>query len=82
MDLPKQFLECMRKMLGNEYNNFLNSYNKQNFFSLRLNPLKDTSKILNNFTEPVPWAKYGFYYNDNLKPGKSIFHDTGLYYIQ
>lgn len=82
MDLPKQFLERMKKMLGNDYNNFLNSYNKQNFFSLRLNPLKDTLKILNHFTEPVPWAKYGFYYNDNLKPGKSIFHDTGLYYIQ
>lgn len=82
MNLPEIFLERMKKMLGNEYNSFLNSYNTQNNFSLRLNPLKQTDFLGFENNQSVPWEKYGYYYNESERPGKSVYHDIGLYYIQ
>ncbi|MBO4679910.1 MAG: RNA methyltransferase, partial [Lachnospiraceae bacterium] len=32
--------------------------------------------------EPVDWAREGFYYDPEERPGKSALHEAGAFYIQ
>lgn len=86
MTLPKEFCERMEQMLTAEYEAFLASYDNPNYQSLRINPLKtDIETFLKQCPfslEKVPWAEYGYYYAPEDKPGKSAYHDAGVYYIQ
>ncbi len=87
--LPQEFLNRMKILLGTEYADFLAGYENSHRFSLRWNPLKggevpqeQIKKRLPYLQEAVPWAKYGYYYEENVRPGKHPFHEAGLYYIQ
>lgn len=87
--LPKAFLQRMEGMLGERYGDFLHSFSLgQRYHGLRVNPLKvSVSEFLRRHGElfhlsPVPWAPTGFYYEEDDRPGKSILHEAGLYYIQ
>ena len=84
--LPQAFTERMRKMLGEEYEDFLAAYEKERWYGLRLNPLKtDKETFLRRmpFTlESVKWTEEGFYYRPEQQPGKHLFHEIGVYYIQ
>ena len=82
--LPIDFLAKMKSLLKDDYDKFLDSYNMPRYHSLRINTLKcsDNSFIENNNLTQVPWAKNGYYYNEELKPGKSPYHEAGVYYIQ
>lgn len=82
--LPRQFTEKMRSLLGEEFKDFIESYEKDRRFGLRINPLKE-SGALPEFMEQwkkIPWAEEGFYYDPETRPGKHPFHEAGLYYIQ
>lgn len=92
--LPKAFSDRMRRMLGDEYGEFLESFQKERYHALRLNALKigaDLSEkaalemrmqeIMGRLT-PVPWAENGYYYEAEAQPGKHPYHEAGLYYIQ
>ena len=52
--------------------------------ALRLNPLKTQAPPdLSGFSlRPVPWEPCGFYYDPETRPGKSAYHEAGLYYLQ
>lgn len=81
MNLPIDFLNRMKTMLKNEYDDFVNSYNNPHISSLRLNPLKNIDFLKLELNNPVTWANNAYYYID--KPyGKLIYHNMGLYYIQ
>ena len=84
--LPQAFLNRMEKMLGEEYAAFLSGYDKPKFQSLRVNTLKGRVEELAfkvDFLEkPVPWEKNGFYYGEEVRPGKHPYHEAGVYYIQ
>lgn len=84
--LPKDFLERMSGMLGEEYPAFLESYNQERIYALRVNPLKaDIAQFYAHapFTlTPVPWEPCGFYYGAGEEPGKHPCHAAGVYYIQ
>lgn len=84
--LPLQFMERMQEMLKEEYPLFLESYEKQNYQSLRVNPLKgNREEFLKKAPfslKPVVWAEDGFYYDSKDQPGKHPFHEAGVYYIQ
>ncbi|HHW30394.1 MAG TPA: NOL1/NOP2/sun family putative RNA methylase [Clostridiaceae bacterium] len=87
MKLPGEFLDKMRMLLGNEeYQLFLESYNKPRYYGLRVNTLKvSVDKFLNISPfklRPVPWTKEGFYYPEEENPGKHPYYHAGLYYIQ
>ncbi|NLP15168.1 MAG: NOL1/NOP2/sun family putative RNA methylase [Clostridium sp.] len=87
MKLPNEFLEKMRSLFGDdEYINFLKSYDMQRFYGLRVNTLKisvDEFKRISPFElEPVPWIRDGFYYSEEVNPGKHPYYHAGLYYIQ
>ncbi|MGN0342094.1 MAG: RsmF rRNA methyltransferase first C-terminal domain-containing protein [Roseburia sp.] len=85
--LPIEFLERMKKLLGEEeFSTFLDSYETEKYQGLRVNPLKGGSEELLQRTEweltPVPWAEEGYYYGSALQPGKHPYHAAGVYYIQ
>ena len=81
---PDLFEARMKALLGAEYAAFLASYDRPRNVGLRLNPLKtDAVPDLSRFgLTPVPWAKYGHYYNPATRPGLSACHEAGLYYLQ
>lgn len=84
--LPEEFRNKMTQMLGNESDAFFLSYSHLRYQALRINPLKITPEdflSLSSFhLTPVPWAAEGFYYSPEDRPGKSPFHEAGLFYIQ
>ena len=84
--LPQAFLERMERMLGDEYPAFLESYEKERYQALRVNPLKaDREDFLQKapFTlRTVAWEPNGFYYDKDDAPGKHPYHASGVYYIQ
>ena len=84
--LPQDFQKRMEKLLQDEYPDFLKTYEKKRLYGLRLNPLKTSRE---NFLEQMPftlkeilWTPDGFYYEEESQPGKHIFHEAGVYYIQ
>ena len=81
---PEAFEQRMRRLLGEEYDAFAASYDKPRHAGLRLNPLKTaTPPDLTQFSlRPIPWAKNGYYYNVQTRPGLSPYHEAGLYYLQ
>lgn len=84
--LPQQFLDRMKKMLGEEYPNFLAAYDKPRHCSLRVNLQKGTIENLKGktsfLTKKVPWTDNGYYYKEEDRPGRHPFHEAGAYYIQ
>lgn len=84
--LPQDFTERMRKLLGAEYPEFLEGYEKERLYGLRYNPLKAAKE---EFLARMPfslkkieWTEEGFYYTAKEQPGKHPFHEAGAYYIQ
>lgn len=86
MNLPLEFLAKMKNLLGDEYNGFINSYNDERHFGLRINTLKinveDFLKISPFELQKIPWTSGGFYYTATDRPAKHPYYHAGLYYIQ
>ena len=91
--LPRRFMERMELLLGEEYSEFLASYDKDRVQGLRLNGLKTEEgkrTDLLSFLErelsvrfsKIPWVQEGYYYRGEGRPGKHPLHECGLYYIQ
>lgn len=99
--LPEAFKVRMRELLGDEYDRFEASYEKERVQGLRFNSLKSeegkeedweqgsvpklaalVEKRLGTELSPVLWAKEGYYYGAEARPGKHPYHEAGLYYIQ
>ena len=79
--LPAAFLERMKRLLGDEYDAFLASYDRPRNTGLRVNPRKDAVKL--PFCEVrVPWEPNGYYLLPDVRPGLHPYHDAGLYYLQ
>ena len=84
--LPTAYIESIKRILPRqEQEPFLAIYEKPALHGLRINPLKCGEKAPDgpvSGLEPVPWCKTGFYYEEALRPGKHVYHDAGVYYIQ
>ena len=82
--IPEAFTKRMQRLLGQEYDAFAESFNRPRAVALRLNPLKtDAPPALAQFSlRPVPWEPCGYYYEEASRPGKSAYHEAGLYYLQ
>ena len=84
--LPRSFLDRMQRMLGEEYEAFLASYEQERYQALRLNTLKPgiSGQALAGFLHlsGVPWAEDCYYYEAEDQPGKHPYHAAGVYYIQ
>ena len=66
-ELPERFLENMKRMLGTEYPDYINSMKENTRTAFRVNTNKITPEQFMDIcpfqTEPVPWNEKGFYYN-------------------
>ena len=80
--LPEVFLQRMKALLGEEYADFLASYDTPRNTGLRFNPLKGEVPQLDFCTERVPWAENGYYLQPDARPGLYPLHDAGVYYLQ
>lgn len=85
-ELPEVFLERIREQLGDEYPEFLKSYEKKGRRGIRINKLKTTEEYITRQApfnmEPVPWVKNGFFIDEQDDPAGHPFYRAGLYYIQ
>ena len=84
--LPVSFLDEMKQLLGDEYEDYLKSFQMPHFSGIRINSLKITNehwqKIAPFPTEPVSWTPNGYYYEEEIKPSKDPYYFAGLYYLQ
>ncbi len=81
--LPEKFCENMKTILGDEYDDYVASFLRPQNTALRINPFKEWCgyDYADFNLRKVPWCQNGFYY-ENPSAGKTIQHDSGLYYIQ
>ncbi len=86
MNLPEEFKNNIKEILKEEFDEFINSYNKPHFQGLRANALKISAPSFYEMApfnlKLIPWTNNGFYYDDNIQPAKHPFYYAGLYYIQ
>ncbi len=80
---PNGYEVRMKRLLGEEYEEFSASYDRPRNVGLRINPLKtETPPQLPFGLSPVSWAENGFYYDPVQRPGLHPWHEAGLYYLQ
>ena len=84
LDLPKEFSARMKDMLKDEFDDFIASFDKDKFQALRINTLKtDGEAVKKAFSlRLVDWCEQGYYFDGEQRPGKSVLHEGGAYYIQ
>lgn len=87
INLPKDFEDRMKNMLGDEYESFLKAFlNDEINVGIRLNRNKRNtellfSKILEN-CEKVAWCDDGYYCSKSIISGNHPYHMAGMCYFQ
>lgn len=86
MNLPEEFLKRMKTILKDEFDEFLNSYERESYKGFRVNTAKvDVAEFMSRMAiefEKVPWCEDGFYINEELRLSKHPYYFAGLIYIQ
>lgn len=87
MELPVAFCEEMKRILGDEYDAYLQSMQDKRKYGLRVNTAKISVEeflALSPFPlTPIPYVKNGFYYDgEQYQPAKHPYYFAGLYYLQ
>lgn len=84
--LPAAYLQAMKDQLGEEYEEFLQSFSQPVYSALRVNRAKVTSEVFQKISpwnlRPVSWIENGFYYEDACTLAKHPHYYAGLYYLQ
>ena len=84
--LPSKFIDEMKEMLGDEFDDFLASYDEDYYRGIRCNTLKITpsefEKKVPFVSEKVDWVQNGYYTSEDEQPAKHPYYFAGLYYIQ
>ncbi|MHA1237910.1 MAG: NOL1/NOP2/sun family putative RNA methylase [Candidatus Odinarchaeia archaeon] len=90
MEIPKQFIEHYKHIMGDELDKFLNFCKRNLRKSIRVNTLKiSRDKLVRRLTEKgwrlqeIPWFNLGFFVEaDTPDLGSSLEHALGYFYIQ
>lgn len=87
LNLPIEFEEKMRHLLGDEFDAYIKCYDEPRYYGLRVNTQKisveDFTKICPFEITPIPWIENGFYYDgEKISPAKHPYYFAGLYYLQ
>lgn len=86
MYLPDKFCDEMKRILGDEYEDYLASMDVSRKYGLRVNTAKisveDFLKITPFELTPIPYISNGFYYDEKEQPSKHPYYFAGLYYLQ
>ena len=83
--LPDKYLNAMKSLLKDEYDDYLACFDNPQIHSLRVNTSKISvdrfKEIFPYNLEQVPWCNDGFYFDD-LSISKHPYYYAGLYYLQ
>ena len=86
MDLPEKFCEEMKRILLDEYPDYLASMEDERKYGLRVNTAKisveEFERIAPFPITRIPYVKNGFYYDSSVQPAKHPYYFAGLYYLQ
>lgn len=86
LKLPEAFLERMKEMLGEDYDHFIESYEKPRTYGLRVNTAKisceEFERIVPFPVKRIPWVENGYFYDEDSRPARCAFYQAGLYYLQ
>ena len=86
MNLPKQFEDRMKGLLGDEYQEYLQCYHKPHYGGIRVNTLKISPEEFEHLSpfsiRKIPWISNGYYYDTAEQPARHPYYYAGLYYIQ
>lgn len=86
VSLPREFEIKMKKLLGAEYEEFLDSYDRPRNFGLRVNVDKISTEEFEKkapfHLTKIPWTENGYYYEEQDMPARHPFYYAGLYYLQ
>lgn len=83
--LPEKFTETMQTLLGDEYDAFIESYNRPVYSGVRVNTLKlapqDYLALIGETLEAVPWNENGFYCESakSIREIRCIMRDFIIY---
>ena len=59
MSLPEKYLDTMKQMLGNDFQAYIDSFNDNRLYGLRVNTLKITPEEFLRISpfelKPIPW---------------------------
>ena len=86
MELPAAFCDEMKRILGDEYEDYLASMEESRKYGLRVNTAKisveEFEKIAPFPLRKIPYVDNGFYYDSDIQPAKHPYYFAGLYYLQ
>lgn len=84
-DLPLEYSERMKNLLGEEFDDYINALNCSPVRAFRINTdkisVEDFDKINVFSTERIPYVKNGFYFEYD-KIGNHPYHHAGMIYVQ
>lgn len=80
IQLPKSFLNRMKRQLGIDFQLFFDSFSLAPNISVRLNPAKPTASFRD--AESIPWNKYGKYLSSRPDFVFDPLIHAGAYYVQ
>ena len=85
-ELPVEFESRMKDMLGEEFGEFLDSYQQPREYGLRVNTGKISGEQLERLLpfplKRIPWVKDGYFYREEDSPARHPYYAAGLYYLQ
>ena len=79
-NLSPEFIEVMRALLGPETDAFLRALDAPAALALRVHRRGEAAMPF--IAGAVPWAEGGFYLRPETRPGTSIAHWAGAFYLQ
>lgn len=86
VNLPAEFLDEMKKLLGNEFPEFLSSYDLPRENGLRLNRRRVSPEEFERQApfalRPIPWTDNGYYVDWRRMPARHPYYNAGVYYLQ
>lgn len=86
MELPAAFCDEMKRILGDEYEDYLASMEESRKYGLRVNTAKisveEFERIAPFPLRKIPYVDNGFYYDSDIQPAKHPYYFAGLYYLQ
>ena len=86
MELPLFYTEKMKKLLKDEFEDYIKSFDEKAESGIRINTLKISAEEFKNKNifelRNVSWCKNGFYCSDDERPAKNYLYHAGLFYIQ
>lgn len=89
INLPEEFEQEMRSLLGTEFEAYKKTYEQPVRQGLRFNPYKLTKSLWEEIMpfgkQEIPWVENGYYVNPKEveeNPARHSYYFAGLYYLQ